>query len=381
MIPRDSIYYDVAWKLGWTILHSLWQGVLIALLHATAMGWLRRRSPPSRYLASLCALGLLLGAGVATFVLMTPPPQGSRDRGILASPALMTPSAAVTHVPRVQSALVSAPAIEAAARGPDRPATVDRLNDMFRSTVNRVQPAMPWIACGWGAGVLLLSLWQTGGWIATRRLCVLGVRPVDSDIARIGAQITRRLKLTRAPSVWQSERVETPVVIGWLRPMILLPVAVLSGLTTAQLEAILAHEIAHIRRHDYVVNLLQVVAETLMFYHPAAWWISRRIRLEREQCCDDIAVEVCGDRFQYAESLAALEEVRLSSPLALAARGAGGGELLARVRWLLSGETHHGGRHVWAPIAWVILLAAGITALSCEKHRSQNQTSGVTTPG
>src|ERR687891_1536007 len=103
----------------------------------------------------------------------------------------------------------------------------------------------------------------------------------------------------------------------------------MSGLSAQQLEAILAHELAHIRRHDYLVNLLQTLVETLLFYHPAVWWLSRRIRLEREHCCDDLAVSLCGDPYTYASALADLEQLRGSGQLVVAATG---GSLLQRVR-------------------------------------------------
>src|SRR5206468_7510728 len=109
----------------------------------------------------------------------------------------------------------------------------------------------------------------------------------------------------------KSGLVQVPIVIGCLRPVILLPAGTLSGLTPAQLEAILAHELAHVRRHDYLVNAAQCVLETLMFYHPVVWWISHCIREEREHCCDDLVVQVCGDRLAYAKALASLEGSRI----------------------------------------------------------------------
>src|SRR4029453_16064180 len=126
---------------------------------------------------------------------------------------------------------------------------------------------------------------------------------------------------------------EVPTVIGWMRPVILLPVAAVAALTPAQVEAILAHELSHIRRHDYAVNLLQTIAETLLFYHPAVWWVSKRIRAEREHCCDDVAVRVCGDAVSYAHALAELESWRVTSTVMAVA--ATDGSLLARVRRIL----------------------------------------------
>ena len=139
--------------------------------------------------------------------------------------------------------------------------------------------------------------------------------------------------MSGAVQLLESTRVAVPMAVGWLRPAILLPVTALTGLPSDQLEAILAHELAHTRRYDYLVNLIQSAVETLLFYHPAVWWVSGRIRVEREHCCDDQAVAACGDRVLYARALAALEEQRGSGwRLAPSARD---GSLLARVRRLL----------------------------------------------
>jgi len=376
---RDIVHTDPAWKLGWTILHSLWQGMLLALLHASAMSLLRRCSPQSRYVASLCGLAFMLGVAVVTFQIVAPPPHAQMN--IHDSPSAPLLTSAEIAAPHASTPAASPANLQLAPTPPIAiPTTTDRINSLLRSIVLALQPATPWIACLWASGILLIGIWHTGGWIAMRRMSILALSPVDSQVNAIYTRIAQRLKLTRTIRVFQSALVETPVVIGWLRPMILFPAVVLTGLTPAQLEAILAHEIAHIRRRDYIVNLLQVIAETLMFYHPAAWRISRCIRLEREQCCDDIAVAICGDRYEYAQSLAALEEVRLSSPLALAAKGNSRSELLIRVMRLLSTEPDPGRRHPRLSIILAILMAAGVTALSCDKHPPQNPTSQVPTP-
>ncbi len=149
----------------------------------------------------------------------------------------------------------------------------------------------------------------------------------------VAAPLATRLGLRRAFHVVESAWIDTPTVTGWWRPVILLPVAALTSLTPGQVEAILAHELAHIHRHDYLVNLLQHVTETLLFYHPAVWWISGRMRVEREQCCDAVAVQVCGDAVGYAAALTQLEKGRIRVALAVAATS---GSLVERVRYLLS---------------------------------------------
>ena len=132
--------------------------------------------------------------------------------------------------------------------------------------------------------------------------------------------LAARLRISKPVALLESCLAEVPVVIGYARPVILMPVGLLAGLPVAQVEAILIHELAHIRRQDYLVNLMQTFIEGLLFYHPAVWWISGVIRAERENCCDDLAVAVTGDARQYAAALAALEQNRWAAhELALAA--------------------------------------------------------------
>src|SRR4029434_2210742 len=132
-------------------------------------------------------------------------------------------------------------------------------------------------------------------------------------------------------------RLDSPVVVGWLRPVVLLPISLISGFTTEQLSAILAHELAHIRRQDFVVNILQRCVESILFYHPAVWWLSKRIRAEREHCCDDIAIRLCGSRKIYAEALIEMERARQPRPILSVA--AADGVVLQRFRRVLGMST------------------------------------------
>src|SRR5439155_5091815 len=167
------------------------------------------------------------------------------------------------------------------------------------------------------------------GWLWVQRLRTRGVAPADADFRRMAARLARRLHITRVVTLLESSLVDVPTVIGWLKPVVLLPASALGALSPQQLEAILAHELAHIRRHDYLVNLLQTLVETLLFYHPAVWWLSRRIRIERENCCDDLAVSLCGDPVAYANALADLESLRSEiTPTHHIAMAATGGSLL-----------------------------------------------------
>jgi TonB family protein len=153
----------------------------------------------------------------------------------------------------------------------------------------------------------------------------------DSIIAMVD-RLTRVMGVGRRVRVLISSMADTPSVVGWLRPVIVLPAATLMGLTPLQLEAVLAHELGHIKRYDYLVNILQILVETLLFYHPAVWWTSRRIRMERELCCDDLAVRFSGNALRYARALTTLEKLRLRTPgVAMASTG---GPLLFRIQRL-----------------------------------------------
>jgi uncharacterized protein (TIGR03435 family) len=214
---------------------------------------------------------------------------------------------------------------------------------------------LPLVVMCWMAGVTILLVRLAGGWWRINRLHRVSRAASPSAWADTANEIARTLGLSRAVRVIDTALVDTPTVIGLIRPVILLPIAAFSGLSPTQVEAILAHELAHIRRHDFLVNLLQTFAETVLFYHPAVWWLSARIRAEREHCCDVVALSVCGDAVSYAEALVELESWRtVRSPLAVAATG---GTLLTRVRRLLGAPADD------VPRSFGGMVIAGVVAL------------------
>ncbi len=169
----------------------------------------------------------------------------------------------------------------------------------------------------------------------TRRLRRIERETTTPGLQEQVARLSNRLGIRRLVRVVQSSRIDVPSTIGWLRPLVLVPASAFAGLTPAQFEAVLVHELAHVRRHDYAVNVLQSAIEVVLFYHPACWWLSRRVRTEREHCCDDVAVAVCGDGLAYAAALADLETRRGRPPLAVAATD---GPLLERIRRIVAGH-------------------------------------------
>jgi uncharacterized protein (TIGR03435 family) len=207
---------------------------------------------------------------------------------------------------------------------------------------------MPWLVIAWLTGVILFWVRLTGGWIVAARMRSMLMRPAPPEWQRRLDDIKARIRISRPVKLLVSALVQVPAVVGCLRPVVLVPIGALAGLPPEQIEALLAHELAHIKRHDYFVNILQSVAEALLFYHPAVWWVSNQIRNERELCCDDVAISVAGDVLTYARALADLEARRpgrLNPVLA-----ANGGSLRDRIARLLD-QPARGTRPLTGPAA------------------------------
>jgi beta-lactamase regulating signal transducer with metallopeptidase domain len=331
--------------------------------------WLSRGSANVRYLVACGTLLVMLMVPLGTFVLL-------RDAGPPGAPSLgssiVTPkrvTSAVTGHRASRPPLTTKPA-RAVTPGPDRVASPQpiRLASIGRVVREafagwagsaRLAAIFPWLVMAWGMGVLALSIRLLGGWWLVRRIRdSIGNAPLPDWQPRLAA-LARRIGVSRPVRLCRSALVQVPTAIGWLHPVILLPVSTLTGLSPGQIESILAHELAHIRRHDYLVNLLESLVETLLFYHPGVWWVSRRIREERELCCDDLAVGITGDPVLYAEALCRLERLR-GEAVALAV-AASGGSLLARIT-RLCGVTPQGHEpRSRGPVA--VLGAAAVIAL------------------
>ncbi|HVQ27945.1 MAG TPA: M56 family metallopeptidase [Vicinamibacteria bacterium] len=302
--------------LGLALLHFVWQGALLGLLLAMLNLVLRHAAPQVRYLLAASTLLAMLLAPFATFALVQPSVASAlrADPGITTESSLADPFAAIP-MPRAAGGSLS-----------------------WADLRPRVEARLPWLVGLWGAGVLLLSLRTLGGWALVQRLKSTGLVAPPAESTAALARLRELLRVSAPVRLYESALVGVPTVIGWLRPVILVPASALSGLTPQQLELILAHELAHVSRRDYLVNLLQTMVETLLFYHPAVFWVSRRMRIEREHCCDDLAVAACGNPVRYARALADLQGMCADAPaLAMAATG---GSLLERVARLVSPPSH-----------------------------------------
>ena len=278
---------EIARDLGWTLIHFLWQGLLLtALLNAILP---LCRNAVARHNCALATLVMMAWAPVATFLFL-------HDFG--------------------KNSGTSLP--EYAATGPLSQASIF---------------APDWLAVLWLAGIVVMSLRALGGWYLVQSRRRLDTLPVPADFLRRCQRLQCRMAVASPVRFALSRRIDVPMVIGWLRPVILIPISAIAGLTPQQLDALILHELAHIRRLDTVTNILLVAVETILFYHPAVWWVSRHVRIEREHCCDDFAVAACGDAVMYVEALTSLETWKAAGRMALAANG---GKLKDRVARLLN---------------------------------------------
>ena len=339
---------EIAERIGWTLLHSVWQTALIGIVLALLLRWLRGASANLRYALACSALAL---------VVLWP----IRTSGILSVPAHRT-SVRTEPAPR-QAPVATAPTRQESAVRSSAPTVAVRPARVHGGSwkdgvVSLARPALPYLTILWLTGVIVLSLWHVGEWGRLQFLRRRCARPPEKPLRDRLASLARTMQIRRPVQIVESTLVQVPSVIGWLRPMILLPASALTALPPAHLEALLAHELAHIRRQDYLVNVLQTVVEILGFYHPAVWWISRQIRIERENGCDDLAAETVGDRLRYARALASMEDLRAGRPEWVLA--ASGGSLLARIRRLVGRTPAENRSSPWAPAIVVATLLVSL---------------------
>ncbi|WP_133478863.1 M56 family metallopeptidase [Cognatilysobacter segetis] len=312
-----ALQFGLAPALATALLHALWQDALLALGAWLALAALARSSASLRHTVAMGFLLAMVLVPASTFLHFW-------------------------HVPGTQVSDGLLPAL-----------TLPRVEAVGGAFVQDSSPVAPWLALAWLAGALLMLLRHAGGW---RFVATLDRRPYE----RLPADWQRRVDVLRLAmgigrdvAVRLSTDVVGPFTVRVLRPVVWLPLSMLMQLPREQAEALLAHELAHIARLDWLWNGLQCVIESLLFFHPAAWWLGRRIRAEREHACDDLAVAACGDAIALAEALTHLERHRHAAPRLLLA--AHGGALMKRITRLISAPPTRGG---WAPRAGIAVLAA-----------------------
>lgn len=291
---------DTTQIIGWSLVHFLWQGTVIALLLQGVLAGCRTAA--GRYRTLMASLMLMLAAPLLTYWVLSQPE------------AILPPLRETFGLVAPQSDGFAAAPVAAPSPG--------------------LHFSVSWLVYAWLAGVTTLSVRWLGGWVWLERVR-RAAEPVRGDFSTRCRWLINKIGVSKSVQFAQSTLIAVPMVVGWLRPVVLIPLSTLTTLSPQQLDAVILHELAHIKRLDAFANLFQILVETLLFYHPAVWWVSHRIRIERENCCDDIAVGLAGDSFGYAMALTMLEADRAFPEMALAATG---GALKARVKRLLGRE-------------------------------------------
>jgi len=274
------------------LMHSLWQGVLIGILSAVALSLLRGHSARISYAVSCSAMATVIVATAVTAVSVWPGGRG--------------PAGGISTVTNE---------LASGEGGSDVGAKIDipaPTNDVYSSNRWWKHPSISrYIFMIWVAGVMLFSVYHFLGWRRARGFARRGASPVPPEWQTRFEKLCDEFRVTRFVSVLSSSLVKVPCVVGWMKPVILVPVSMFTCLDPSEVEMILLHELAHVRRYDVLVNMIQAAMETLFFFNPAIWWLSRQIRIEREDCCDDTAILRTGNRLRYARALTNLEELRM----------------------------------------------------------------------
>lgn len=340
--------------LGWTLLHVVWQGALLAAVLAVVLSLLRNHAPQARYAVSCVALVAILAMPVGTAVVLH---DGGRAQ-----------DAAKTTI------AVDAPELATLSASMSADGARSSLTSWQEWTGARVRPLLPWIVFGWGVGVLVSALRFAGGAWRIRSLRRNSTPASERWQDRLQV-LADQMGITSAVTLRRSTDVDSPAVVGWFRPVVLVPAGLLSGLPPEQVAALLRHELAHIRRHDVLVGRLQALAEAVLFFHPATWWISRQVRQTRELCCDQVAVRSGADRTAYAYALASLAERAASSGPTAWTPAAGDGSLLSRIRHTLRPASSPSDRiqRVSTVLSVILVVAVPIGLAACASQQSATE--------
>lgn len=322
--------------LAGALLHFLWQGVLIGLLAALLLALLRNARPQARYaVACIALLACVLWPAITLLQMLAQ-----------AGDAASATTLAYLGLDAAQSAKGLATGIDAALPLP-------------------AFDPQPWIVALWAMGVGLLSLRMAGGLFWVRRLCRDAQAEADTQWQACLQRLATRMGIARKVALRIGGGGDGPVTAGWWRPVVVVPAAIVARMPADLVEALIAHELAHVRRHDYLVNLLQGAVETLLFYHPVVWWLSHRIRIERELVADDLAATALGEPRRLAVALSELDRhagARSLAPPTHYAPAAHGGHLMSRIRQLVRPERRAIGSAVALPLIGLAIAGAAFYA-------------------
>jgi bla regulator protein blaR1 len=316
---------NVVEAIGGTLMHAFWQLAALALALMLGLALVSRRAAQTRYWLGVSTMGLMLLLPIVTFAYLYEPAPAQPD-GLTLVSSTSTASSANFRQPAFRPL------------PPITPNMTPRHGEGIMEEVSVFVQANAYLLVGlWLLGMGFFALRFAGGYWRVQRLRKQGLSQVDPDLQSRFASLVARMGFRRPIVLLQSTLIDTPLVIGVFKPMVLLPVGLLTGLSMVQVECVLVHELAHVRRWDFLVNILQSMVEILLFFHPAIWWISRLVRDERENCCDELVLRLQNNKVQYARALLSLETLRMRQPRM--AMSSTGGALSRRIRRITGGDS------------------------------------------
>ncbi len=331
LLPTEILH-----AIGWTVLHSLWQAFAVALLLAAYLLAWQKTDARKRYLAGNLAMTTTLLLAVGTFIYYL---SKTSFEPVLASPIYADDGSILGHY------------------------FLENEQPFFSEYFNK---NMPLIVSVWLIGMVFFVLKMLGGLLYIQRLKTRMTAKLPKAWQDKMVELSAELHIRRPVQLLESALAQTPMVVGWLKPIVLLPIGAVNHLTPAQVEAILAHELAHIARHDYLLNLLQSCVEILFYFNPAVWWMSAHVRTERENCCDDIAVKLCGNSLAYAKALVSLQEMQLASPALAMTFSKNKNQLLVRIQRILQPSQNKS--NVMEKLSATLLLTVAVVLLSVQAN-------------
>ncbi|MEM9820538.1 MAG: M56 family metallopeptidase [Bacteroidota bacterium] len=343
---HQYISEELIYALGWTVLHSLWQGLLVALIMAFLFQALREKSARIRYeIASLSLFAVFLMA-LSTFIILYDSVEQHSLEAILTGEFTLL--------------------INISGEGGFLQETIQQSLDYFNQY-------LPLIVSVWLLGAAFFSLRLLGGLAYVQHLKYNNNELLPAFWQKQMDRLSAKLRLKKRVDLLESNLVSVPMVIGFFKPAILIPIGAINALNEKEVEAILAHELAHILRNDYFLNILFSIIEVLFYYHPAVWWISANLRLERENCCDDIAVKLCGNSLTYAKALVRLQEMNAQQSIPQFAMPFFGekNQLLNRVKRILNQPQNRS--NIMEKLTATCLLLFGLTFFSINAKTPVNQ--------
>ncbi len=345
-------------RLGLTLVHFLWQGLAVAVLAGAFVRVFRLKHGNARYAAYLLAFIAMIVCPVVTFTAI--------DIPISPNTELVTGAESTEVIETSSYTALSAGDIlaEAATSSPAMPTLADSI-PLGQRISDWLNVSMPWVLVIWMVGVIVLSVRLVMGFVGVYRWRH-HLEPLPERLAQRIASLSDGLGMRNFSCVFISPAVLQAMAVGYLRPMVLLPAAMVTQMQPEMLEAVIAHELAHIRRLDLWVNLAQRVTETLLFYHPAVWWLSNCLRSERELCCDELAVKATGERITYATTLESVGRSRFMAKPPILATGLGQNNkpTLGRVRHILGLRPTQRNCPFWLAGVIAVLFLAAIAILT-----------------